>query len=48
MDKNLSDSQIQAELLKSVNKLPWEMKKVKLYLWILKKLNFLKKLFYRS
>lgn len=43
--QNITDESIEKQLLSSIDKVPFEMKKVKFYLWILKKVNFLKKLF---
>ncbi|MGL5656144.1 MAG: hypothetical protein ACRCXY_04835 [Fusobacteriaceae bacterium] len=43
--KNSTDDEIKNHLLKSLDKIPLEMKKVKIFLWILKKINYIKKLF---
>lgn len=43
--KNSTDDEIKSHLLKSLDKIPLEMKKVKIFLWILKKINYIKKLF---
>ncbi len=43
--KKLTDEELDAKILKSVDKIPCEMKKVKVFLFFLSYFNSLKKLF---
>ena len=40
-----SDEEIERQLIKSLDKIPFEMKKLKDFLWLLKKINYIKKIF---
>ncbi|MBP6062708.1 MAG: hypothetical protein KA493_01460 [Fusobacteriaceae bacterium] len=42
---NSSDEEIERQLIKSLDKIPFEMKKLKVFLWVLKKINYIKKIF---
>ncbi len=42
---NLSEEEIDKKIFKSLNKIPFEMKKVRIYLFFLKYFNSLKKIF---
>lgn len=44
MENRKNELEIDAQLYKALKKIPWEMKKVKFYLWILKKINFFRRL----
>lgn len=45
LKSNLSEEDFERQLHESIKKIPWEMKKVKLYLSILKKINYIKNFF---
>lgn len=45
MNKVPSKEEIEKQLINSLDKIPFEMKKVKVLLWILKKINYLKNIF---
>lgn len=38
----IDDEAFEKQLLLSIKKIPWEMKKVKVYLWLLKKFSFIR------
>ncbi|MGL6100958.1 MAG: hypothetical protein ACRCZ9_00720 [Fusobacteriaceae bacterium] len=43
MENKNQNLDIDNKLYKSLDKIPWEMKKVKFYLWLLKKINFFRR-----
>ncbi|MGL4392618.1 MAG: hypothetical protein ACRCSK_04240 [Fusobacteriaceae bacterium] len=47
MKKKLTDEEIDIRIQKSLKKLPFEMKRVKVYLFILRYINSIKKIFGR-
>lgn len=47
MGKDLTDDEIDKQLDEKLNKIPFEMKKVKLILWLLKKIKGIKKIFFK-
>lgn len=43
MMNSKKEMEIDDQLYKALKKIPWEMKKVKIYLWVLKKINFFRR-----
>ncbi|MGL4732581.1 MAG: hypothetical protein ACRCWN_02725 [Fusobacteriaceae bacterium] len=43
MENSKKIPDIDAQLYRALKKIPWEIKKVKLYLWLLKKINFFRR-----